>query len=88
MLYCIETSEICSEQHKKCKECKLNDCKNTLKILEEENMKRKITEKEKLNRDLKLKYPGCENCSFLEIIDIEQEKVYCFYKTKSGCMLK
>lgn len=82
---CLETEKVCSNCNKKCKECELDDCKNMLKILEED-----MNSKEKLRIKLiKAQLPEqCRNCSFLEIeINGRQEKVKCFYNMK-GCILK
>ena len=83
MLKCLETNKICSSSNKKCKECKLDTCKgiiNMIDIQEENIRKEKI---EKLNKQLP---EQCRNCSFLEIIDLNRQKVKCFYLVKNKCL--
>lgn len=35
-MICLETNKICGEQNRKCKECKLNECKEVIKMIEEQ----------------------------------------------------
>ena len=54
---------------KKCKNCKLDDCKEVLNMLE---IQERNIQKEKLNR-LKKRLPEqCKDCSFLEIINLDK----------------
>lgn len=85
---CLIDGRICSDQNKKCKVCKLDDCKSVLDILGEHEKMRIKNEKDKLNKMLKLKYPMCVNCPFLEVRDLDDKKVYCFYRNKEKCLLK
>ena len=46
-MICLETNKICSEQNRKCKECKLNDCREAINMIEtqeenEDKWKRKL----------------------------------------------
>lgn len=83
MEQCLIDNKICSERNRKCKECKLNDCRSTIKMIEEEQ---KYEYLYKL-KELKKRLPNsCKNCSFLEIVNVEKEQVYCPYMIKK-CIL-
>ena len=84
---CLITNKIRLVSNKKCKICKLEDCKNIFDILEEEEKMLFETEKSKFNKELKKEYPECLNCPFLEIEDLEKKKARCFYRVKNKCML-
>ncbi len=61
MEQCLIDNKICSEQNKKCKECKLDDCRRTMQMIEEEQ---KYTDRDNL-RKLREQLPKqCRNCSF------------------------
>ena len=83
MLRCLETDKICSEQNRKCKNCKLDSCKETIKLIEDQE--KDIQEKllKKLYKDLP---EQCRHCSFLEVIDLRHQKVRCFYLIKNECL--
>lgn len=36
MEQCLIDNKVCSEQNKKCKECKLDDCRKAIQMIEEE----------------------------------------------------
>ncbi len=81
---CLITKKLCSSINQKCKVCKLDDCKEVLRMIDEEERKIEERKLEKLKRRLPLR---CRNCCFLEIINIEKQEVRCFYKTKKSCIL-
>lgn len=85
---CLLTDKICPSSNKKCKSCKLEDCRQTFSILEEEEKMLFETEKSKFDKELNKEYPECLNCPFLRIEDLEKRKVRCFYKVKEKCILK
>lgn len=84
---CLTTNKICSNTNKKCKICKFDDCKNTLRVLEEEEEMRYKSEKQVFKEKLEREYPECLNCPFLEVKNLEEGKVKCFYRTKDRCIL-
>ena len=84
---CLIINKICSSSNKKCKSCKLEDCKNTFNIIEKEEKMLFETEKSKFNKELKKGYLECLNCPFLEVQDLERGKVRCFYRVKDKCVL-
>lgn len=82
---CLDTNNICPEGNKKCKECKLDFCQYTLKILEDE-MKKKDDRRKTL---IKAQLPEqCKNCSFLKVIDLNKQIVRCPYMIKSECLIR
>lgn len=83
---CLITNEICSNCNKKCKDCKLDDCRNTLLLLEEEEKMWINTKDDIFKKKLNRQYPECSNCPYLE--KRSDNKVYCFYRCKDKCILK
>lgn len=85
MMKCLETNKVCTNLEKKCKVCKLDDCKMTLKIIEEQE---KNKNQEKLKR-IKEELPQeCKECGMYKIIDMDKAKIYCAYRLNNSCMLK
>lgn len=85
MLKCLEINKICSESNRKCKTCKLDSCKETMKLIEEVE---KDEEKKILNKLYKELPEQCRHCSFLEVVDLEKMKVKCFFRIKEKCLLE
>lgn len=85
---CIEKGKICAMSNLKCKECRLLDCKETAKILEEEEEMKEKQKKAMFDKLLKRVYPYCYKCPFLEILDRDKQKVRCPYMVKERCILK
>lgn len=84
MLPCLLTKEVCSNTNRKCKECSLDECKGIINMIEEI---RKYEDKEKL-RILRTRLPEqCKGCSFLEVTNLYEEKVYCPYLIKDECLV-
>lgn len=82
---CLEDNKICPLNNLKCKECVLLDCKNTLALIEEvQEMERKKKDF-KTERDLKLFYPECYKCPFLEVL--KEDKIRCSYRVKNKCLI-
>ena len=82
MKQCLITNEVCKT--KKCKVCTFDSCKEVIKMLDIQD---KYIRKERLAW-LKKELPKeCKNCSHLEIIDLKNMKVRCFYRIKD-CILK
>lgn len=86
MIRCLETDRVCSNTNKKCNICPLDDCRNTLHILEEEERMYWLTKEELFNKKIQREYPECQNCSFLERRG--DNEVYCFYRAKEECLLR
>lgn len=84
MEQCLIDNKICSEQNRKCKNCKLDDCRRTIQMIDDEQ---KWIDKDNLEK-LKNKLPSeCKDCSFLEIVNLTRQKVHCSYRIKNKCLL-
>lgn len=82
---CLETGIICPTNNLKCKECKFKNCRRTIEMVDY-NEKRLYEKKLKLIREqLPIK---CRSCSFLEVINLNEQKVRCPYMVKDKCLLK
>ena len=82
---CLITDKICSNSNKKCKVCMLDSCKGVIKIMDMQERKEQEIKMSRLKRELPDK---CQNCSLLEIVNLDKGKVRCFYYTNKGCILK
>ena len=83
MKQCLTTNEVCKV--KKCKVCTFDTCKEVFNMLDIQERNTRKEQLEKLKRNL----PGqCKNCSFLEVIDLKNMKVKCFYRAKNKCLIK
>jgi hypothetical protein len=88
---CIERGEICKHNFK-CKVCKLEDCKNILKMIEEEEKMYHDKQEQKFVKQMQKQYPSCtingKLCTILEVLDLENGKVRCSYMINKRCTLK
>ena len=82
---CLDTGKVCSNTNKKCKECMLDECRGVFKMLE---IQEKHIREEQLERLNKYLPKECVNCPHLEIINLRNMEVRCFYKVKDKCTLK
>lgn len=80
---CLENDEICTK--KLCKDCKLKDCKETIKMLDRLEAKEYNTKVNKIKAQLPRM---CKNCNLLEILNLDKQKLYCPYRIKERCILK
>lgn len=80
---CLEDGKVCGSI-KKCKDCAFDDCRNTLKVLEEMKKKKEDMRLKSINRQLA---DSCKNCSILQILDIDKQKLYCPYLVKRECLI-
>ena len=85
MIECLITNKVCAEQHKKCKECKLDSCKEVIKMIETQEQIEKKYNMKKLKEELP---EQCRGCSFLEVINVKNKIVRCPYMIKEKCMIK
>lgn len=81
---CLIDNKICSIQFRRCKTCKLDNCREAIEILDKQQ---KSENNERLKRIIEQLPEQCKNCSFLEIIDITKQTVHCPYMLKN-CVLK
>lgn len=88
---CLEKGEIC-KTNLKCKVCKLTDCRNTLKAIEEEQEMYFKSREQKFKEALEKEYPQCaldkKICSHLQIINMNGGKVRCPYMINKRCVIK
>ena len=85
MLPCIKSKEVCSNTNKKCKECVFDECKEVINMNEEEQKYEDLENIRKLKKELP---EQCKNCSFLEVINLREGKVFCPYRIKERCLIK
>lgn len=82
---CLETNIVCSNSNKQCKNCKLDECKNTFKMID------RLEEKEydfKIEK-IKAQLPNmCKKCSLLQVLNLDKQIVYCPYRIKGKCLIK
>ena len=82
---CLETGKICPTNNLKCKQCKLEDCRRVIEMIDYDE-KRLYEKKLKLIRE---QLPiNCRDCSFLEVIDLDKQVVRCAYLVKDKCLIK
>lgn len=82
---CLIDNKVCAVQGQKCKDCKLDDCRKVIEMIEtqeesEDNWKRKLI-------DVQLP-EQCRSCSFLEVIDLDKQIVRCPYLVKNKCLVE
>ena len=82
---CLETNIVCSNCNKLCKDCKLDECKQTIKMID------RLEEKEydfKIKK-IKAQLPQmCKECSLLQILNLDKQLVYCPYRINNRCLIK
>lgn len=82
---CLETGKICSNSNKLCKNCKLDECKETIKMIDKLENKEY---KEKISK-IKAQLPNiCKECNLLKIIDLDKQKGYCLYRLNNVCLIR
>lgn len=85
MLPCIKSKEVCSNTNKRCKECVFDECKEVINMNEEIQKYEDLENMRKLKKELP---EQCQNCSFLEVINLREGRVYCPYMIKERCLIK
>ena len=81
---CLKTNKICPSNNKKCKQCKWDTCYEVLNMIETQEEMEDRYKKEDIIKQLK---GQCKHCSFLEIIDLDNQIVRCPYLIKERCIL-
>ena len=82
---CLETNIVCSNCNKQCKNCKLDECKETIKMIDRLEEKEHDFKIRKIKAQLPQK---CKECGLLQILDLDNQKVYCPYMINNKCLLK
>ena len=85
MIPCLKDNKVCSNTNKRCKECVLDECRKVINMIEEEQKYEDLDKLDKLNKELP---EQCKNCSFLEVINLNEKIVYCPYMIKNKCIIK
>ena len=85
---CLIDGKVCPNNNLKCKECKLDDCRNTIEAIEVEEMIWYKTKEDIFYEKLEKEYPKCANCTHLEILNLEKGRVRCPYMINKRCILK
>ncbi len=83
-MQCLTTNQICPVYLKKCKKCKLDSCRESMILLDEQE--RKIQAK-KIKNIIRQLPNECKKCSLYIILDVDKEKVYCPYRINK-CAIK
>ena len=85
MEQCLIDNKVCPVTNKRCKNCSLEDCKRIIEMIEAQE-ERENKRKRKL---IKVQLPEqCKGCSFLEVIDLDNQRVRCPYRVKERCLIK
>lgn len=85
MEQCLIDNKVCAVQGQRCKDCKLDDCRKVIEMIETQEEK-EIKRKKKL---IEVQLPEqCKSCSFLEVIDLDNQIVRCPYLVKNKCLIK
>lgn len=84
MIPCLKDNKVCSNTNKKCKECVFDECKEVINMNEEIQKYEDLENMRKLKKELP---EQCKNCSFLDIINSREGRVYCFYMIKDRCRI-
>ena len=85
MEQCLLNNKVCPNLDKKCKVCKLDTCEEVLHMIETEEQANDRWKIKCIKEELE---EQCKNCSFLQILDLNKQEVYCPYRIKERCMLK
>ena len=80
---CLESGKVCGKT-KKCKACVFDDCRKTLEVLEDMEKKKEDVKLKSIKKQLA---ESCRNCSMLQILNAEKQKLYCPYLVKRECLI-
>ena len=82
---CLIDNKVCAVQGQKCKECKLDDCRKVIEMIETQEEREDKWKRKLINVQLP---EQCKDCSFLEVIDLDKQIVRCPYLVKNKCLIK
>lgn len=80
---CLEDKKVCGSI-KKCEHCIFDDCRHTLEVLEMMKKKKEDIRLKSIKRQLA---DSCKNCSMLQILNIDKQRLYCPYLVKRECLI-
>ena len=73
---CLIDNKVCSNKNKRCSICRLDDCKEAMRMIESQEERFKRKQEEQLRKQLPA---SCRKCSFLQILNLREKRVYCPY---------
>ena len=82
---CLIDNKVCSIQEQRCKKCKLDNCTEIKQMIKKH---KEIENNIKVNSINKQLSEQCQNCSFLEVINLDKQIVRCPYLVKNKCLIK
>ena len=85
MVQCLIDNKICPNGNKKCKVCKFDSCEEVLEMIDEKQKYEDIARLKQIKNELP---EQCKNCSFLEITNLREGKVFCPYRNNERCLIK
>lgn len=85
MEQCLIDNKVCPATNKRCKNCSLDDCKRTIEMIETQEEREEKWKRKLINVQLS---EQCKNCSFLEVINLDEQIVRCPYRIKERCLIK
>lgn len=85
MEQCLIDNKVCPATNKRCKNCSLDDCRRTIEMIETQEEREDKWKRKLINAQLP---EQCKNCSFLEITNLRECKVFCPYRIKDKCLIK
>ena len=85
MEQCLIDNKVCPATNKRCKNCSLDDCKRTIEMIETQEEREDKWKRKLINVQLS---EQCQDCSFLEVINLDEQIVRCPYLVKNKCLIK
>ena len=81
---CLLDNKICSKHNQRCETCMLDDCKETIRMIETHEQRIRRIQEENIRKQLPA---SCRKCNFIEFVSIKEKKLYCPYMIKD-CIIK
>lgn len=81
----LKDNKVCPNTNKRCKVCKFDTCQEVCNMIETQ---KQAEERWEINNIKKSLPEQCQNCSFLEITNLREGKVFCPYRIKERCLIK
>lgn len=81
---CLVDNKICSKHNQRCEMCLLDDCKETIHMIETHEQRIRKIQEDRIRKALPA---TCRKCGFLEFVDLRNKKLYCPYMIKD-CLIK
>ena len=81
---CLFNNKICPRNNLKCETCKLDSQKEVIDMIETRELRIRQIKEDNIRRQLPAR---CRKCRHLEIISLDNKRVYCPYMIKD-CLIK